>query len=64
VAAIGTASGAGLYLVAGVGTVLILVVLFILDRVEEFARRRIGLPPEGDERPPGEPQDGRSENLL
>ena len=45
VAAIGTAAGAGLYVVAIVGTVLILVILSILDRVEDIARRRLQLPP-------------------
>jgi putative Mg2+ transporter-C (MgtC) family protein len=41
VAAIGMATGAGLYLLAGLGTVLILVVLALLDRVEAIARRRL-----------------------
>ena len=41
VAAIGMAVGAGLYLLAGLGTVLILVVLALLDRVEAFAHRRL-----------------------
>jgi putative Mg2+ transporter-C (MgtC) family protein len=61
VAAIGTAAGAGLYVVAGVGTVFILVVLSLLDRVEDIARRRLDLPPESyqipDERPDGRSQD-------
>ena len=65
VAAIGTAAGAGLYVVAGVGTVLILVILSLLDRVEEFARRRLRVPPDpGDPSAHDEPQDGRSEDLL
>ncbi len=64
VAAIGTAAGAGLYVVAGVGTALILVVLFILDRVEELARRRLGLPADTKRRASDrEPEDGRSEDL-
>lgn len=65
VAAIGTAAGAGLYVVAGVGTVLILVVLSLLDVVENFTKRRLrmapsryNLPDEGDE-----PEDGRSDDL-
>jgi len=62
VAAIGTAAGAGLYVVAAAGTVLILVVLSLLDRVEELARRRMGLPPESYELP-GEPSDGKSQDL-
>ncbi|MCA1587903.1 MAG: MgtC/SapB family protein, partial [Chloroflexi bacterium] len=66
VAAIGTAAGAGLYVVAIVGTLLILVVLSILDRVEEFARRRLQLnaPAAHASTPAGsEPEEGRSEDL-
>jgi uncharacterized membrane protein YhiD involved in acid resistance len=47
VAAIGTATGTGLYVLAALGTVLILVVLSLLDRVESFARRRLALRPGG-----------------
>jgi uncharacterized membrane protein YhiD involved in acid resistance len=47
VAAIGTAAGTGLYVLAMLGTVLILVVLSLLDRVEEFARQRFALRPDG-----------------
>lgn len=46
VAAIGTAAGAGLLLMAVIGTVLILVVLAVLDRVERYITRRLNLPPE------------------
>jgi putative Mg2+ transporter-C (MgtC) family protein len=63
VAAIGTAAGAGLYVVAVVGTVLILVILAILDRVEAIARRRLQLPPDGYDLPKNEPDDGMSEDL-
>ena len=63
VAAIGTAAGAGLYVVAVVGTVLILVILAILDRVEAIARRRLRLPPDGYDLPKNEPDDGMSEDL-
>jgi putative Mg2+ transporter-C (MgtC) family protein len=63
VAAIGTAAGAGLYVVAVVGTLLILVILSILDRVEAVARRRLQLPPEGYVLPGNEEQDGKSEDL-
>jgi len=64
VAAIGTAAGAGLYVVAAVGTVLILVILSILDRIEDIGRRRLRLPPDnyGLARA-SEPDDGRSEDL-
>lgn len=66
VAAIGTAAGAGLFVVAIVGTVLILVILSILDRVEALARRRLQLPPEGYVLPRdnhSDPDDGMSEDL-
>ena len=51
VAAIGMAAGAGLLVMAVIGMLLILVVLSLLDRVEAFARRRMGIslePPRGD----------------
>jgi putative Mg2+ transporter-C (MgtC) family protein len=65
VAAVGTAAGAGLYVVAGVGTVLILIVLALLDRVESLARRRLRLPPDRYDLPRDEDprDDGRSEDL-
>jgi putative Mg2+ transporter-C (MgtC) family protein len=64
VAAIGTAAGAGLFVVATVGTVLILIILSILDRVEAIARRRLRLPPDGYELPnDDEPDEGKSEDL-
>lgn len=43
VAAIGTAAGAGLLVMAVIGTALILVVLALFDRVESFATRRLEL---------------------
>lgn len=52
VAAIGMAAGAGMLIMAAVGTVMILIVLAVLDRVEELARRRMGIaaaPPAGDD---------------
>lgn len=65
VAAIGTAAGAGLFVVAIVGTTLILVILSILDRVESMATRRLQLPPEGFKLPGNddEPEDGKSEDM-
>jgi putative Mg2+ transporter-C (MgtC) family protein len=64
VAAIGTAAGAGLFVVATIGTILILVVLTILDRVEGYAARRLQLPPPGFKLPEDEPpHDGKSEDL-
>jgi len=59
VAAVGMAAGAGMLVIAVVGTLMTLVVLFLLDRIEAFARRRLGLPPEA--RPP---DDGATEDLL
>lgn len=56
VAAIGTAAGTGLYILAVLGTVLILVVLSLLDRVEDFARQRFALRP-------GVPAEIRHESL-
>ncbi len=44
VAGVGMASGAGLYGVAVSGTVLMLVVLYLFDRIERWARGRLGLP--------------------
>ena len=63
VAAIGTAAGAGLYVVAIIGTLLILVILSILDRVEAVARRRLRLPPDGYRLPDDEADDGKSEDM-
>jgi putative Mg2+ transporter-C (MgtC) family protein len=63
VAAIGTAAGAGLYVVAIIGTVLILIILSILDRVEAMARRHLALPPEGYILPKDDPHDGKSEDM-
>lgn len=62
VAAIGTAAGAGLYIVAVIGTVLILIVLSLLDSVENFTKRRLRLPPSRFELP-DDPDDGKSEDL-
>jgi putative Mg2+ transporter-C (MgtC) family protein len=58
VAAIGMAAGAGMVTIAVVGTVLILVVLALLDRIEEFARRRMGLTAEAPT-----PDEGPTEDL-
>jgi putative Mg2+ transporter-C (MgtC) family protein len=58
VAAIGMAAGAGMVTIAVVGTILILVVLFLLDRIEAFARRRMGLTAEAPT-----PDEGPTEDL-
>ena len=65
VAAIGMAAGAGLFIVALVGTGLILVILRIFDWVEDRARRRLGIGPNRYDLPPkesGSPE-GHSEDL-
>ena len=63
VAAIGTAAGAGLFVVAITGTVLILVILSLLDQVEEITRRRFRVPPSPYPPPPDEPDEGSSEDM-
>jgi putative Mg2+ transporter-C (MgtC) family protein len=64
VAAIGMAAGAGMLAIATIGTFLILVVLSVLDRIEEYARRRMGIGPDEPE-PTDEPSaDGRTEDHL
>ena len=59
VAAIGTATGTGLYVLAVLGTILILVVLSLLDRVEAYARRRLSLRPDGYDLAEGAAQETR-----
>jgi putative Mg2+ transporter-C (MgtC) family protein len=65
VAAIGTAAGAGLVVMAIIGTILILVVLALLDRVETIATRWLRLPPDGKVPPMSgqDVDDGRSEDM-
>lgn len=65
VAAIGTAAGAGLFVMAVTGTVLILVVLSVLDRVESMARRRLQLPPDQYDVAARieDPDEGKSEDM-
>jgi putative Mg2+ transporter-C (MgtC) family protein len=65
VAAIGTAAGAGMFVIAVTGTVLILVVLSVLDRVETVARRRLQLPPDQYDVATTieDPDEGKSEDL-
>jgi putative Mg2+ transporter-C (MgtC) family protein len=64
VAAIGMAAGAGLIVIAVIGTALILIVLALLDRVEALARRIMRLPPEPLAPAPDPVDDGRAEDLL
>jgi putative Mg2+ transporter-C (MgtC) family protein len=63
VAAVGMAAGAGMLAIATVGTLLILVVLSVLDRIEEFTRRRFGIGPEPPEPMDRPSADGRTEAL-
>jgi putative Mg2+ transporter-C (MgtC) family protein len=51
VAAIGMAAGAALYVLAVASTVLLIIVLQVLDRVEDYARERIGLGPDDSRMP-------------
>jgi putative Mg2+ transporter-C (MgtC) family protein len=61
VAAIGMAAGAGMWVISLVATVLIVVILTVLDRVEDMARRRFNLPAEGYTLRTDDPE-GRSED--
>jgi putative Mg2+ transporter-C (MgtC) family protein len=64
VAGIGMAAGAGLVVVAVIGTVMILVILRIFDWVEDRARRRLKIGPDRFDLPNDTlPDDGRSEDL-
>ena len=62
VAAIGMAAGDGLLALALIGTLLILVVLALLDSVENFVRRRLGLEARPLNSPP-DPTEGQTEDL-
>jgi putative Mg2+ transporter-C (MgtC) family protein len=63
VAAVGVATGTGLYVLAVVATILILVVLSLLDRLEKFARRRYNLPPPVYNPGESDPAEGRTEDV-
>jgi putative Mg2+ transporter-C (MgtC) family protein len=63
VAAVGMAAGAGMLVISLVATALVVVILTILDRVEDFARRRLDLPPEGYAISGDQPDEGKSEDL-
>jgi putative Mg2+ transporter-C (MgtC) family protein len=62
VAAIGMAAGAGLYVVAIGGAILVIVTLDLLDRLESYARRRWNLPSDRGPEAHDEP-DGRTEDV-
>ncbi len=59
VAAVGMAAGAGLYVLALVGSLLVLVALWLMDRLAERAREAGLLPPEDDKMPAPRPKDDR-----
>ena len=63
VAAVGMAAGAGMWILAIMATVLMLIVLSILDRVERLARRHLGMPADNYAMPTDAIDDGRSEDL-
>lgn len=46
VAAVGMAAGAGLFVVAAVSTVLVIVALEVFQRIERMAKRRLNIPAE------------------
>ncbi len=61
VAAIGMAAGAGMWIISLVATAMIVVILIVFDRIEDFARRRLDLPPEGYKLT-GDSPEGKSED--
>ena len=63
VAAIGMAAGAGMYVMAAVGTGLIVVILTVLDRIEDLARRRLKIPPARYDLPGDKTSEGKSKDL-
>ncbi|MCC6618580.1 MAG: MgtC/SapB family protein [Chloroflexi bacterium] len=63
VAAVGAATGTGLYVLAVLGTVLIIVVLSLLDRVEDFARQRYNLAPPGYNVDDDEASEGQTKDM-
>jgi putative Mg2+ transporter-C (MgtC) family protein len=64
VAAVGMAAGAGLYVIAIGGAVLVIVTLDLFDRLEKYARRRWALGGKGrDVDTHDEEPDGRAEDM-
>lgn len=59
VAAVGMAAGAGLYVLAFFGSVLVLVALWLMDRLADRARDAGFLPPEDDKMPAPRAEDDR-----
>ncbi|HEX2222010.1 MAG TPA: MgtC/SapB family protein [Candidatus Limnocylindria bacterium] len=60
VAAIGMAAGAGLFVIAVGGTVLVIVTLELFQRLEKFIKRRLDIPPSPPP-PPAEAPSDRAE---
>jgi putative Mg2+ transporter-C (MgtC) family protein len=58
VAAVGMAAGAGLFVVAGISAVLVIIGLEVFQRVERMAKRRLGVPT-ADRTRTDEPQEGK-----
>ena len=63
VAAVGMAAGAGMWILATMATVLMLIVLSILDRVERLARRHLDMPSDNYAPLSDAMDEGRSEDL-
>jgi len=57
VAAVGMAAGAGLFVVAGISAVLVIIGLELFQRVERMVKRRLDIPA-GDRKPTDEPREG------
>jgi putative Mg2+ transporter-C (MgtC) family protein len=62
VAAVGMAAGAGLYVIAVGGAVLVIVALDLFDRLEAYAQRRWNLAAKPDDQA-NEEADGRAEDM-
>ena len=58
VAAVGMAAGAGLFVMAAVSAVLVIVALEVFQRLERSLKRRFNLPAGGRTQPTDEPRDG------
>lgn len=57
VAAVGMAAGAGLFVLAGISAVLVIIGLELFQRVERMVKRRLDIPA-GDRKPTDEEQEG------
>ncbi|HEX7197514.1 MAG TPA: MgtC/SapB family protein [Candidatus Limnocylindria bacterium] len=57
VAAVGMAAGAGLFVVATVSAVLVIVALEVFQRLERFAKRRLNIPSSRGQKPEDDPSE-------